>query len=287
MVDKIEVLTEKARNFYDKNDYGNAIKYYKKVLNSKLSEQDFKILNIELGICLYNYCKFEESIKTLENVLLMENIDENFVHIYETIGGCYFELDDFSKSTEYYLKALTYSNDEENNSYLNLSIAKSYYFLEDYHNAEKHFIETTQLVNELRRRFIFEYYYYYGMTELFLKKYDDAKIKLINLDKYRKTEEESAMYYYAFSVYYNLIDDLEKMFDYTNKSLKYKRNQKNYGDLLLYYLAIYYDFSDDKDNQKKVLIKFLKNYPDSKYLKKITGEAYEKMIKNKEMIIKS
>ncbi len=285
MEDQIAILCEKARNFYDQNDYGNAIKYYKKILNSKLSEQDFKVINIELGICLFHYCKYRESIKILEDVLPKENIDENFIQIYETMGGCYFELNDFSKSIDYYSRSLSYSNDEENNSYLNLCVAKSYYFLEEYLNAEKHIIESAKVVNKLDRPIIFEYYYYYGMTKLFLKKYESAKIELINLGKYRKSNEESAMYYYAFAVYYNLIDDLEKMFDYTNKALKYRRNQKYYGDLLLYYLAIYYDFSEDKDNQKKVLIKFLKNYPDSKYLKKMTGESYYKVISNKDKIL--
>ena len=154
-----------------------------------------------------------------------------------------------------------------------------------YTEANKYFEESEKYLDTLNVHTLFLYYYYSGLTNVFLKNFKIAGDKLSMLLRNQTTEDELAMYHYAMSIYYYRLENFKVMKSFCENALNFKQN-KVYEDLLLFYLAQYYESINDKDGLLNIIKKYLISYPDSNYFKDIAGDMYEMFLERKEEILK-
>lgn len=93
----------KGNKFYEKKEYGTALKYLEKIEN-----KNSKIF-YNMGNILYIQGKYEEAIEHYEKIE-----DSTIKHqINHNIANSYVKLKNYEKAIEFYLKALEYKNDEK------------------------------------------------------------------------------------------------------------------------------------------------------------------------------
>lgn len=192
---------------------------------------------------------------------------------------------DFKSALECYKNAIDLNSEDNIKGELLFHCGRCTFFIDQYSDANKYFIQSEKYLDSFDRHLLFLYYYYSGLTNVFINNFKIAGNKLSMLLRNQTTEDELAMFHYAMSIYYYRMEKFDEMKAFCEKALKFNQN-KVYEDLLLFYLARYYKYKKDNDNLLNIIKKYLKYYPDSPYFKNIAGDMYEEFLREKEKILK-
>jgi len=96
----LSLISLKAQNYYWKQDYDNASKWFEKLL--KLGESS-EFIHEKLSLCYYQNYEYEKAVVQRKLALKYNPTDATAIYI---IGTYYQELNNFAKAEEYIKKAL-------------------------------------------------------------------------------------------------------------------------------------------------------------------------------------
>lgn len=96
----VELISLKAQNYYWKQDYREAVKWFEKLIEKGESSE---FIYEKLSLCYYQLYDIE---KALENRLKALKFNSNDATTRYVIGTYYFKLNEFEKAEEYISKAL-------------------------------------------------------------------------------------------------------------------------------------------------------------------------------------
>ena len=101
--EKIAGLSVLAENFYQKNDYKSAIKFYEKLLKV---EPDNPITFSNMGDCHFNMGKYGEAVQYYQKAI---ELKKDYVTAYYNLGGCYVMLNKKMMAKKTWETGLKYS----------------------------------------------------------------------------------------------------------------------------------------------------------------------------------
>lgn len=128
---------KKADDFFSKNNFEDAIIFYKKYILSDITLQE-KCINLnQIGSCYFNLNKFKEAIESYKKALELFKIDD----IYCNIGSCFTNLKLYDKALDYYGKALKIKKTKR----VFKSMANIYFYKKEYENSIEYYNKALEM----------------------------------------------------------------------------------------------------------------------------------------------
>lgn len=209
-----------AQEYVENRKFDKAIKLYKNILNQKPTKTISIKVNYQLGEILSIYLnRYKEALVHYKTVIKISNEPLWQVKALEKIGEINFEnIKNYDESIQAYDKLIKFIPKLQNQDFYKFRYAESLFEKDDYKEANKLF---KQLSVESKTKYGIQSFYYLGLINFYLKKWDTAisfwfeylkrekrkdkivQVKFMIANAYESSEQLKE----AYNIYYSILGE--------------------------------------------------------------------------------
>lgn len=174
-MDEFKTNVNLAREYFDGENYSDALKTYLKALQSAREDSDRAVVWAELSWTFYQMDEYERTIEAIENTLKYDSHYAAREDLYRLQGYCYLGLMKDDLAMDYLKKSLQIDSHSEKQKIAKYELAKLYFKQKEYTPAKDLFDEIEDYFFENKNDYWFSILFFKGFILYYTKQNDESK----------------------------------------------------------------------------------------------------------------
>lgn len=175
MNDELRKNLDKAREYFEQQEYGKAETLYMQIKKKAIDPKDKAIIWAELSWLYYNRKMFDKTIEAADNVILNDEEYKAKERLYRVQGYAYLGLSKLAMATQYLELSLEQNSELPEQQYVKFELGKMYFKNGEYDKA----LPLLEDIQDYFKNENVDYYYsilfFEGFSYYYLENLDKAK----------------------------------------------------------------------------------------------------------------